>query len=302
MESTQDYMPIVDVIDDIALLSNGNLAIVIETSAVNFGLLSAEEQYAIIGAFAGLLNSLSFSIQIVIRSKRLDISDYLKLLDKAYQKQTNPLLQNMMLRYRRFIESTVRENEVLDKQFYVAISISPMELGLGYTSRPDIQKAKTLLLPRRDHIMRQLARIGLKSSHLNHKQLVQLFYDLYNFDPTKPVEETMAQKPAATAQTVAPTPVAPRPQMHPLQPQVQTPPVMNPQAQNVQYQGPQPRVATMPMTAQAAPQPMQPQPMRQVSQQPVYNQPNPQMNRPVRGSNPFVVEELHDDYGTGARG
>lgn len=291
MESTQDYMPIVDVIDDIALLSNGNLAIIIETSAVNFGLLSAEEQYAIIGAFAGLLNSLSFSIQIVIRSKRLDISDYLKLLDKAYQKQTNPLLQNMMLRYRRFIEATVRENEVLDKQFYVAISISPMELGLGYTSRPDIQKAKTLLLPRRDHIMRQLARIGLKSNHLNHKQLVQLFYDLYNFDPTKPVAETIQQKPAAPTQTVAPTPVAARP-------------IMPPQVQPTMTQAvpaPQPQMGPMPTTPQATPQPIQAQPMPQVSQQPVYNQPNPQMNRPVRGSNPFVVEELHDDYGTGAR-
>lgn len=188
MASTADFLPIQDIKDNLALLKNGDIALVLETSAVNFGLLSANEQLAIISSFAGLLNSLNFSIQIVIRSKRLDISDYLKVLDSAYQRQTNPLLANMMIRYRKFIETIVRENEVLDKQFFVVISISYYELGLTKSKEPDMKAAMSLLLPRRDHIIRQLSGIGLKSNQLNTKQLIQLFYDIYNFDPAAPVD------------------------------------------------------------------------------------------------------------------
>lgn len=186
MAIAQDFVPVRDITEGVAILENGDLVMVLETSAVNFGLLSANEQIAIISAFAGMLNSLSFSIQIVIRSKRLDISDYLKVLDSAYQQQTNPLLANMMIRYRKFIESIVRDNEVLDKQFFVVIGVSYLEIGFTKSSTPDMKKALTLLVPRRDHIMRQLSRIGLKATPLNNKQLVELFYDIYNFDPGAP--------------------------------------------------------------------------------------------------------------------
>lgn len=188
MPTTADFLPIQDVKDNVVLLKNGDIALILETSAVNFGLLSANEQLAIISSFAGLLNSLNFSIQIVIRSKRLDITDYLKVLDGAYQRQTNPLLANMMIRYRKFIETTVRENEVLDKQFFVVVSISYYEMGLTKSKEPDMKAAQTLLLPRRDHIIRQLSRIGLKANQLNTKQIIQLFYDIYNFDPNAPVD------------------------------------------------------------------------------------------------------------------
>src|SRR5438876_266701 len=126
------------------------MAIVLQTSAVNFDLLSETEQLAIIGSFAGLLNSLSFSIQIVIRSKRLDISNYLHLLKDAESKQKNPLLQVMMQHYRQFVTNIIRNNEVLDKQFYVVISVSALELGVVKNVDKNFEKGLTLLMPRRD--------------------------------------------------------------------------------------------------------------------------------------------------------
>lgn len=178
--TTQQFIPIADIKDDLIILKDGGVAMVIQTSAVNFDLLSLNEQMAIIGSFAALLNSLSFSIQIVIRSKRLDISNYLETLKKAENIQTNPLLKNMMFKYRNFVSSIIRENEVLDKQFYVCLSISPLELGLVKKNDQSLQKAITLLIPRRDHIIRQLSRIGLKTSQLTTERLVNLFYDIYN--------------------------------------------------------------------------------------------------------------------------
>lgn len=187
MSTTQEYIPITDIKDDIVLLKDGSAALVLKSGAVNFGLLSEEEQEAIIFAFAQMLNSLSFAIQIVIHSQRLNISSYLKLLDQAQIMQTNPLLANLMAEYRQFIQKTIKENEVLDKKFYVVIPAHHLELGLSRSPEAKFKRAKTILIPRRDQITRQLGRVGLKAIPLSSKQLVEMFYELYNNNPGEAV-------------------------------------------------------------------------------------------------------------------
>lgn len=180
MSTTQQHLLISDIKDDILLLKNGGGALVLQVSAVNFGLLSDREQIAIISSFAQMLNSLSFSIQIVIYSERLNISSYLNLLDKARSSQRNPLLSKMIGTYRQFIQNTIKENDVLDKKFFVIVPLFALELGLTASKISLEQKIKTVLLPRRDQIVRQLSRVGLKATQLTHQNLIELFYDIYN--------------------------------------------------------------------------------------------------------------------------
>lgn len=222
MASTQDFLPVDQIRDDLVILKDGSMAVVLQTSAVNFDLLSENERLAIIGTFAAMLNSLSFSIQILIRSKRLDISNYINILKEAEGQQKNPLLQLMMQHYRQFVNQIIRENEVLDKQFYVIISLSYLEVGMVRNIDKNFQKALTLLSPRVDHILRQLGRIGLKSTQLSTEKLIKLFYDNYN-DFYKPSfgtldgmvkqenQKVIAAQPVTPppAPTVAPQPVIP---------------------------------------------------------------------------------------------
>lgn len=201
MPNTKDFVPVSQIKNDLVVLSDGSMAVVIQTSAVNFDLLSENEQLAIIGSFAALLNSLSFSIQIVIRSKKLDISHYLDTLKIAEKKQTSPLLQMMMQRYRAFVEAIIRDNEVLDKQFYVVLAVSPIELGVvsSMDAEKNFPKALNILGPRRDHIIKQLSRIGLKSIQLDDERLIKLFYDIYNDADKISLTEVQANPANATA-------------------------------------------------------------------------------------------------------
>ncbi|MBI4036537.1 hypothetical protein HY386_01490 [Candidatus Daviesbacteria bacterium] len=180
METTQTNLTIVDIREDIVLLKDGGAALVLQTTAVNFGLLSEIEQMSIITAFGQMLNSLSYSIQIIIRSKRLDISSYLGLLDRALKLQTSPLFSQLMARYRQFVQSLIKEKEVLDKNFYVVIPLSRFELGIRITSADRLKKSVAMLQPRKDQIAKQLSRVGLKATQLGNKALLQLFYDIYN--------------------------------------------------------------------------------------------------------------------------
>lgn len=217
MSTTQQHLPILDIQDGIILLKDGGGALVLQTSAVNFGLLSDREQMAIIASFAQMLNSLSFSIQIVIHSERLDISSYINLLEKAQNLQTNPLLQHMITQYKEFIKNTIKENEVLDKKFYIVIPLYSLELGLTASKESLQQKIKTVLLPRRDQVLRQLNRVGLVAQQLNERELLEVFFDIYNgldFE-TIPVSEVNLNYPKATSTQrleTAPTSSPPAPQ------------------------------------------------------------------------------------------
>lgn len=179
--TTQDHLDIETVRDDLVILKNGICSLVIQTSAINFGLLSEEEQDATIYAYAGLLNSLSFPIQIVVKSEKKDISAYLELLASQEKKLKDEVLQERMRAYRQFIETTVREQNVLDKKFYLVVSYQLVTLSGKVEITEDlINKAKSDLEPRRDHLIKQLVKIGLTASQLNSQNLIKLFHSSYN--------------------------------------------------------------------------------------------------------------------------
>lgn len=200
--STQEALPIEDIRDDLVILKDGSAALILQVNAINFSLLSEKEQDAIIYAYAGLLNSLNFSIQIMIRSQKKDITGYLSLLEKAKTSQNNPLLKDLINKYQAFIRETVTQAEILDKKFYLVIPFSALELGATQAASTVldqflpkskknqksldvdrvVEKAKTSLEPKRDHLVRLLGRIGLVAKRLKTNELIRLFFRIYNPD------------------------------------------------------------------------------------------------------------------------
>lgn len=192
--STQEHLPIEDIREDLIVLKDGSCCLIIEASAINFGLLSEKEQEAMIFAYAALLNSLSFPIQILIRSTRKDVSAYLKLLSEQEKKMKKPALKKQLAKYKKFVEETVKKNEILDKDFYVVIPFSALELGavktavsiikktkgLPFPKAYIIERAKTNLAPKRDHLVKQFNRLGIKTRQLKTKELINLFFEIYN--------------------------------------------------------------------------------------------------------------------------
>lgn len=193
--STQDHLDIKEVTDNLVLLKDGSVAMILTTTSVNFGLLSESEQDATIYAYAGLLNSLTFPIQIFIRSNRKDITGYEKLLTEQENKATRPENKERIRKYREFIGETVRQRNVLDKNFYISIPFHILELGvtksataitkqkekdLPFKKEYILSRAKMTLEPKSDHLIHQLSRLGLKAQQLNTRELIQLLFNIYN--------------------------------------------------------------------------------------------------------------------------
>lgn len=184
--STQVFTEVEDIKDDILLLKDFSAAVVVEVGAVNFWLLSAEEQSSIVYAYAGLLNSLSFPVQILILSNKMDVSSYLDYLENKINKQQNELIRNRLTSYRDFIKNIVKKDTVLEKRFFFIVPFSPLEMGIGGANTAGLNKeyvvsrAKTSLYPKRDHLIRLLSKTGLRASAMQKQELTELFYNLYN--------------------------------------------------------------------------------------------------------------------------
>ncbi len=170
--TTQKFIDILDIVDNIVLLSGNNACLVIEVQATNFSLLSKEEQDVKVLSYSSLLNSLSFPIQVFVRSKKIDISSYLRQLDNEVAKSQNLLLKNQIKLYKDFVQELIKVNTVLDKKFYIAISYSGLEGGV----------AKSKLSSKAESLHAQLKRMNLPAKTLNKEDLVKLFYEIYNGD------------------------------------------------------------------------------------------------------------------------
>lgn len=184
--STQFFIEIEEIKDDILLMKDYSAATVVEVGAVNFWLLSTEEQSSMVYAYSSLLNSLSFPTQILILSKKMDVSSYLDYLTDKINKLTNDLVRNRLVNYREFIKLIVKKNSVLEKRFFFVVPFSPLEMGVSGVNAQRLNKeyviarAKTSLYPKRDHLIRLLSKIGLRATTLYKQDLVELFYNLYN--------------------------------------------------------------------------------------------------------------------------
>lgn len=184
--STQSFVEIEDIRDDIIILKDYSASIVIEVGAVNFWLLSQEEQESIIYAYGSLLNSLSFPVQILIWSKRINISSYLEYLEDKINKQQNELIARRLHGYRDFIKNIVKKNTVLEKRFFFSIPFSPLEMGMAGANAKKmsieyvVSRAKISLYPKRDNLLRLLLKVGLRPAVLYKQELAELFYNLYN--------------------------------------------------------------------------------------------------------------------------
>lgn len=195
--STQQHLEIEDIREDLVILKNGMVSLVLEVNALNFDLLSQEEQDLKIMQFAALLNSLDFQFQIVVKTERSDLTDYLDKLTVYKEKQISEALKKQIEIYMDFINNLTANKEVLDKKFYVAIPESgalvqkTSALKQVFGKKEKITNIKVILenlrprlYPKRDHIIKQFKNIGITAVPMTTDGLIRLYYSMYDPDKT----------------------------------------------------------------------------------------------------------------------
>jgi hypothetical protein len=197
--ATQDFVAIKDVKGGVVVQTNGKLVSILLASSVNFALKSLDEQQAILLQFQNFLNTLDFSLQIYVQSRRLNIEPYLAKLSDLQTKQDNDLMRIQLSEYMEFIRTFTSDVDIMSKNFFVVVPYAPTAVSLkkgmasilsaapknNFGADARFEEQRLQLEQRVSLVSEGLARLGVKSIQLQQDELVELFYHIYNpSDPT----------------------------------------------------------------------------------------------------------------------
>jgi len=203
--STQRYLPFSQIRENIIIMKDNSARLVMRCSTVNFLLKNSDEQDSIIISFQRFLNTLDFPIQILVRSKKLDIDGYLNNLNDKALKQKNPLLQNQTYEYIEYLRKLIEVAQIMKKEFYIIIPFDENEnksvkddslmwvfnnfwqsinwwadLLKIKTQIKNFSKMKKWLLSRSNSIKTWLENIWLRAEMLDKQELVTFLTEYYN--------------------------------------------------------------------------------------------------------------------------
>jgi hypothetical protein len=189
--ATQEFVPIKEIRDGIAILKDGSMRAILMASSINFALKSIDEQQAVIYQFQNFLNSLDFSVQISIQSRRLDIRPYVNLLENRQKEQTDELLKIQIREYIEFIKTFTDSVEIMTKNFYIVVPYTPPKLEIGKgglfskKAKPEGKTAEfeedKIQLDQRVSVVEQgLSRSGIRTVQLGTEEVIEIFYKIFN--------------------------------------------------------------------------------------------------------------------------
>lgn len=216
-KTTQDFIPIKEVRDGIAILKDGSMRAIVMTSSLNFALKSEDEQQSIIYQFQNFLNSLNFSIQIFVQSRRLDIKPYIALLEDRQKEQINDLLKIQTREYVEFIRTFTDNTNIMTKSFFIVVPYTPPKLNVGGSGskkgflglkgknsggeagkNESFEENKTQLSQRVSVVEQGIVRSGIRAVQLGSEEIIEIYYKLFNpgdvESPMAIVKKTNKQK------------------------------------------------------------------------------------------------------------
>lgn len=198
-QSTQTHLRIGEIRDNVLVLKNGGLRAILKTTSINFNLKSEAEQNSIIQAYQNFLNSLEFPIQIVVRSKKLDIDDYINSVRTIGDNQANKLLQEQTYEYADYIQKLVEFADIMAKEFYVVIPHDPLRtkgvsriqnflqhlkpkdtVGDIKKRHQEFEELNKILSQRVNVVESGLEACGLQVKQATTSEIISLFYQSFN--------------------------------------------------------------------------------------------------------------------------
>jgi hypothetical protein len=186
-KSTQDFIPIKQIREGVVVLKSGGIRGVLMVSSVNIALKSPDEQQAIISRFQSFLNSLDFTCQIIVQSRKTNITGYIEKIKEIEKKQNNQLLQQQTTGYRQFLEDFIEKESIYSKRFFVVVPYLPSGIDFSKKKKKEeeitedsFRRGKRQLYQRMEFVALGLKRCGLQSIPLTTVEIIELFWSVFH--------------------------------------------------------------------------------------------------------------------------
>lgn len=171
--SSRSQIAIKGVRDGVLMLPGNQYRAMLQVSPLNFELRSEEEQDAIIDTYESFLNSVGSSLQVLIRTREIDMDKYLEDVSQRLGSETEPVYRKQLKHYDEFIRSLITTNKILTRHFYIIV---PYYVS-GKTDFELVQEQINLKL---DIVAKGMMRIGMHTRELSSLEILDLFYSFYS--------------------------------------------------------------------------------------------------------------------------
>jgi len=181
--SAQKQIDIENINEGVIKISKEEYRLVLKTGSINFELKNEQEQDAIIDIYENFLNGLNFPIQILIRTRELNIKEYLEELGDLEKNEDEEIYKLQIQNYSKYIDELVRDNKIISRNFYIVVGITSKE--------KDQSLIRDQLLIKSDLISKNLSKIGITTKQLDSLEIIDLFYSFYspNNSRNQPISE-----------------------------------------------------------------------------------------------------------------
>ena len=171
--SARQQIAIKGVRDGILILPNNEYRAILQVSSLNFELRSEEEQDAIIDIYESFLNSVGSSLQILVRTREIDMDKYLEDLGERLDDEKEEIYRRQLQNYDEFIRSLITTNKILTRHFYIIVPYKP-------TGKADFDLIREQLNLKLDIVAKGMTRLGMHSDQLTSLEALDLFYSFYS--------------------------------------------------------------------------------------------------------------------------
>lgn len=192
--ATQQFVPVKEIRNGVIILKDGGYRGILICSSINFGLKSADEQHAITLGFQNFLNTIDFSIQIVVNSRKMDLRPYLALLEEKAPEQKTELMRIQLREYIAFVRSFTDQANIMTKSFYIVVPYAPRVSAARAVSflhhegaAAKSASAATLFEEDRAQLEQRLALVvgglsgtGVRAAPLGTEEVIELLYRSFN--------------------------------------------------------------------------------------------------------------------------
>lgn len=195
-KAAQSFVPVKEIRNGVVILKNGGYRGILMCSSINFALKSEDEQRAVIGGFQNFLNTLDFSVEIVVHSRKMDIRPYLALLEERMEFQSSELMRIQLREYIQFISSFIEGTDIMTKLFYVVVPYDAAPANEVANALPFLPKSKATtqadvgadvfneyraqLEQRMALVASSLSGSGVRAVALGTEEIIELLYRSFN--------------------------------------------------------------------------------------------------------------------------
>ena len=181
LKSIQEWLPIEEILENGIIKLKKNIYIkIIKIIPINFNLKSNLEKEAILNSYKIFLKTCDFDIQILIQSKKEDLSQHFSLIKNNNVKNNDKIILNNYLKsYINFIQKINNEKKSSSKNYFIIIKENK-NLEIEASEEIIIQNLNDKYFKIKD----ALSRCGNKVFENNKEEIINILFSFLNYNKT----------------------------------------------------------------------------------------------------------------------